>query len=86
MCISSHLKVDDVFSEDKKKTKKAKGKAKVRPDEDLFGDTDDIFGGIETKPKSPKTVKKKKKTTAAAKGSEEKEGGATNEAPPTEGM
>lgn len=52
---------------EKKKSKKPKG----RTDEDLFGNTDDIFGDLPAaaKTKSPKTKKKKKKveqsTTAA---------------------
>lgn len=49
----------------KKKTKTAKG----RPDEDLFGNTDDIFGDLPPATgKSPKPKKKKKKTTAAGDG------------------
>lgn len=66
---------------DKKKPKKAK--AKGRSDEDLFGNTDDIFGDIPTKPKTAKGKKKKKTTTKTV---EVKEGVATTEAPPTEGM
>ena len=47
----------------KEKSKKAKG----RPDEDLFGNTDDIFGDIPAaKPKSPKPKKKKKKVEQSA--------------------
>ncbi len=46
---------------EKKKVKKTK-KAKGRPDEDLFGNTDDIFSGV---PDSvPKKMTKKKKRAA----------------------
>ena len=48
---------------DKKKTKKTKKVNKGRPDEDLFGNTDDVFAGVE--PKKTTTKKKKKKTTTA---------------------
>ena len=37
---------------------------KGRPDEDLFGNTDDIFAGVEVAPKKTTTKKKKKKATA----------------------
>ena len=45
-----------------------KTKSKGRPDEDLFGNTDDIFGDIpESKPKVSKTKKKKKTTKPTMK-------------------
>ena len=48
----------------KKKSKATKG---GRPDEDLFGNTDDIFGDLPAPTgKSPKPKKKKKKTTSTA--------------------
>ena len=68
----------DIFAAEgsKKKTKpkgtKKSKKPKGRSDEDLFGNTDDIFGDLPAaaKTKSPKAKKKKKKveqsTTAAA--------------------
>ena len=47
--------------------KKKKAVAKGRTDEELFGNTDDIFGDLpEAKPKSPKVKKKKKKVESAA--------------------
>ena len=54
-----------------KKTKVAKKKKKTAnkgpTDEQLFGNTDDIFGGIpEAKQKTPKTKKKKKASGEAA--------------------
>ena len=51
---------------DKKKTKKkVVKKAKGRPDEDLFGNTDDIFGAVpDEQPISAKPKKKKKKVEA----------------------
>ena len=75
----------DIFAaEDSKKKTKPKGtkkekskKSKGRSDEDLFGNTDDIFGDLPAaaKPKSPKTKKKKKKveqstTVSATKATE----------------
>ena len=57
-----------------KGTKKAK-KAKGRPDEDLFGDTTDIFGDISaTKAEKPKKKKKKKIDTSATATGEAGEG------------
>ena len=83
-CFISY-KVDELFSEDKKSA--AKKKTKGRPDEDLFGNTDDIFGDIPaSKPKVTKTKKKKKTTTKTAEAKEEGgEGVATTETPPTQG-
>lgn len=53
-----------MFAENKKTS--VKKKTVGRPDEDLFGDTNDIFGDIpESKPKAAK-AKKKKKTTKTA--------------------
>jgi len=49
---------------DKKKGKKTKKVNKGRPDEDLFGNTDDIFAGTDVAPKKTTTKKKKKKATA----------------------
>ena len=61
----------DIFAEEgaaePKKKKSIKKKTKGRTDDELFGNTDDIFGDIPASTgKSPKTKKKKKKTTAAA--------------------
>ena len=51
--------------------KKKKNVNKGPTDEQLFGNTDDIFGDIpEAKPKSPKTKKKKKATGETATESE----------------
>ena len=84
-----HAQVDDLFSEDKKKPKSKKKKAKGRPDEDLFGNTDDIFGDIPApKPKAPKGKKKKKQTTKTSSVKpepEESKGGGEGDEPPTEG-
>ena len=69
----------------KAKTKGTKKKRKVpskgRTDEELFGNHDDIFGGLpEPKAKSPKVKKKKKKAESMAVGGEgEGEGGAVGE-------
>ena len=69
----------------KTKTKSTKKKKKVpskgRTDEELFGNHDDIFGGLpEAKAKSPKVKKKKKKTESGAVGAEGGgEGGAVGE-------
>ncbi len=54
--------------ESEKKSKKVK-KAKARPDDDLFGNTDDIFGDVPTNPTSPKPRKtKSKKSTKKSNG------------------
>ncbi len=47
-----------------KKTKKVKG----RPDEDLFGNTDDIFSSVPDSVPKKTTTKKKKKTGATGDG------------------
>ena len=58
----------------KAKTVKKKKKAKGPTDEQLFGNTDDVFGGVpEGKPKATKTKKKKKSSGEAVR---EGEGGA----------
>ena len=59
----------DIFAEEgaaePKKKKATKKKTKGRTDDELFGNTDDIFGDIPASTgKSPKTKKKKKKTAA----------------------
>ena len=58
----------DIFADEEPKKKKSpKKKPKGRTDEELFGNTDDIFGDIPPSTgKSPKTKKKKKKTAAAS--------------------
>ena len=71
---------NELFPSDNKKPKKEKSVAKKKKqtvtDEDLFGDTDDIFGGVSKGTSKPATVKstkvktgkgkKKKKAKAAA--------------------
>lgn len=81
-----------MFAEDAKKvTKKSKSKQKGIGDEDLFGNTDDIFGDLptsSTKPKGGTGKGKKGKKKAGAKTpakKEEKNTGAAEETPPTEG-
>ena len=60
----------DIFAVEgaaKPKKKKSTKKTKGRTDDELLGNTDDIFGDIPASTgKSPKTKKKKKKTTASA--------------------
>ena len=73
-----------MFAEDKKKkvkTTKTIKKAKGRADEDLFGNTDDIFGDLPaSKPKGvTKGKKSKKKTGATTKTA------TADDTPPTEG-
>ena len=59
----------DMLEGEPKKKKSTKKKTKGRTDEELFGNTDDIFGDIPaTTGKSPKAKKKKKKTAAASGG------------------
>ena len=56
-----------MLSEDKGQKQKAKkAKPKGRTDEELFGNTDDIFGGIPSKPKAAKAKKTKKKAKTEA--------------------
>ena len=76
----------DIFAEEgaaePKKKKSTKKKTKGRTDDELFGNTDDIFGDIPAPTgKSPKTKKKKKKTTAAAPSGEGGGAGGASEAP-----
>ena len=63
----------DVAAKKKTKVKKKKKAVNKGPtDEQLFGNTDDIFGDIpEGKPKSPKVKKKKKKMETAAVSTED---------------
>ena len=58
-----------------KSPKPKKAKPKGRTDEELFGNTDDIFGGIPSKPKQAKAKKTKKK----AKGDSGEAAAATND-------
>lgn len=57
--------VDDIL-EDKKKIKPKTARHKGRTDDELFGNTDDVFGDIPAA--KPKAGKKKKKITSAAAG------------------
>ena len=60
--MSTH-KGDETAKKKMKKPRKTKG----RPDEDLFGNTDDIFAGLpDAEPKRTAKKKKKKKTTTEA--------------------
>ena len=77
----------DIFADEgaaePNKKKSTKKKTKGRTDDELFGNTDDIFGDIPASTgKSPKTKKKKKKT-AAASGEGGGAGGGASE--PTDG-
>lgn len=56
-------------------------KHKERTDEELFGNTDDIFGDLPANPKSPKPKKKKKASEAAgtSRGGGEGTGGGGSE-------
>ena len=76
----------DIFAEEgaaePKKKKSTKKKTKGRTDDELFGNTDDIFGDIPASTgKSPKTKKKKKKTAAASSGEGGGAVGGASEAP-----
>ena len=55
---------DQIDVEKKKVKKKVVKKAKGRPDEDLFGNTDDIFGDVPDQSTAAKPKKKKKKAEA----------------------
>ena len=70
--------IDDIL-EDRKKAKPKTAKHKERTDEELFGNTNDIFGDIPSaKPKATKKKKKKKAASAAdGKGKEDVDGAAT---------
>ncbi len=78
--------MDDLFAS-KQSSKRVKPiKQKGKGDEDLFGNTDDIFGDIPaSKPKAAGT--KGKKGKKKAKGAVKKEDNPqTDETPPTEGQ
>lgn len=65
---------DELFSVKKTEARKPKKVVKPLGDDDLFGDSGDIFSDIPSKPKGPK---KKKSTTTAPKDDIFAEGAAT---------
>ena len=58
-----------MFAEDKS-PKQKRSKPKNRTDEELFGNTDDIFGDVPSKQKQPKSKKTKKKLKPDSEGAE----------------
>ena len=88
---------NELFPSDNKKPKKEKSVAKKKKqavtDEDLFGDTDDIFGGVSKGTSKPATVKstkaktgkgKKKKKASSAKAAAAEVTATTTTAPVTD--